>query len=130
MSSKRHQGPALPTLSDAYRLASVEAVEGDARDFAAQVATAELRRASHPGRDTWAPTDQTEPVPAPQTVVDGDEDLWLRTPATGTWTMPNFDPAHHEARCGEALTWEQLAYEYGPLTSLANDRRAGGGGRR
>ncbi|MHA6765648.1 hypothetical protein [Streptacidiphilus sp. PAMC 29251] len=82
MSSKRNQAAALPNLADAYRLASVEAVvETAARDFAAQIAATELRRASHPGRATWAPTDQTEPAPVPQTVVDGDGDLWLRTPA-------------------------------------------------
>ncbi|MEY9834901.1 hypothetical protein [Streptomyces sp. 846.5] len=126
MSSKRNQTIALPTLADAYRLAAVEATDADARDFAAQLATTELRRASHPGRATWSPTDQTEPDPVPQTVVDGDEDLWLRTPATGTWTMPSFDPAHDAPRCGDALTWQELAHEYGPLTSLADDRRAGG----
>jgi len=126
LSSKRNQPAALPNLADAYRLASVEAVESGARDLAAQVATTELRRASHPGRATWAPTDQAEPDPTPQTVVDGDGDLWLRAPATGTWTMPGFAPADHEARCGDTLTWQQLAHEYGPLTSLADDRRAGG----
>ncbi len=126
MSSKRSQTTALPNLADAYRLASVEATDSGTRDFAAQIAATELRRASHPGRATWGPTDQTEPHPVPQTVVDGDSDLWLRTASTGTWAMPNFDPAHHQARCGEALTWQQLAYEYGPLTSLADDRRAGG----
>jgi hypothetical protein len=126
MSSKRNQALALPTLSDAYRLASVEATESGARDLAAQIATTELRRASHPGRATWGPTDQEEPDPVPQTVVDGDSDLWLRTASTGAWTMPNFDPEQHQARCGEVLTWQQLAHEYGPLTSLADDRRTGG----
>ena len=126
MSSKRNQAPALPNLGDAYRLASVAALEGEARDVAAQNAATELRRASHPGRATWGPTDLAEPDPTPQTVVDGDGDLWLRTPATGAWTMPNFDRNTHEARCGDALTWQELAHEYGPLTSLADDRRAGG----
>jgi len=125
MSSKRKTA-ALPTLADAYRLAAVAAADSGDRDAAAQTATTELRRASHPGRATWAPTDQDEPHPVPQTVVDGDGDLWLRTPATGAWTMPGFDPAHHETRCSEVLTWQQLAHEYGPLTSLADDRRAGG----
>ncbi|MFC1404623.1 MULTISPECIES: hypothetical protein [Streptacidiphilus] len=126
MSSNRKQAPALPNLADAYRLASVAAVDSESRDAAAQLAATELRRASHPGRVTWAPTDQTEPDPTPQTVVDGDGDLWLRTPATGAWTMPSFDPAHDAPRCGDTLTWQQLAHEYGPLTSLADDRRAGG----
>jgi hypothetical protein len=126
MSSKRNQTTALPTLADAYRLAAVKAADPEDRDLAAQLATTELRRASHPGRATWAPTDQNEPDPVPQTVVDGDEDLWLRTPATGTWTMPSFDAAHDAARCGDALTWQELAHEYGPLTALADDRRAGG----
>ncbi|MHA6757239.1 hypothetical protein [Streptacidiphilus sp. PAMC 29251] len=126
MGSKRNQGTALPSLTDAYRLAAVQALQGQAQDLAAQTAATELRRASHPGRVTWAPTDQAEPDPAPQTVVDGDGDLWLRTKATGTWTMPNYDPAHHQARCGQNLTWQELAHEYGPLTSLADERRPGG----
>jgi hypothetical protein len=40
--------------------------------------------------------------------------------------MPSFDAAHDAARCGDALTWQELAHEYGPLTALADDRRAGG----
>lgn len=127
MSSKRHQTPALPNLADAYRLASVKAAATDeARDVAAQLATAELRRESHPGRATWSPGDLDEPAPFPPTVVDGDGDLWLRAPGDGSWTMPGFDPGDHEPRCGDVLTWQELVKEYGPLTALADDRRAGG----
>ncbi|MFF2573178.1 hypothetical protein [Streptomyces sp. NPDC058084] len=117
-------------LDDAFRLASVKDAEESARDLAARLATTELRRASHPGRVTWEPTDQAEPVPAPPTVVDGDGDLWLRDRGTGTWTMPEFNPKEFPARCGEVLTWNQLAREFGPLTGLADDRRIGGGRRR
>lgn len=130
MSSKRSQNPALPVLDDAYRLASVKDTEESTRDLAARLATTELRRASHPGRITWDAVDQADPVPAPPSVVDGDGDLWLRDRGTGTWTMPEFDPKTFPARCGEVLTWNQLACEYGPLTALANDRHIGGGGRR
>ncbi|MFB7376758.1 hypothetical protein ACFC6U_16960 [Kitasatospora purpeofusca] len=113
-------------LDDAFRLASVKEAEESTRDLAARLATTELRRASHPGRVTWEPTDQAEPVPVPPTVVDGDGDLWLRDRGTGTWTMPEFDPKEFPARCGEVLTWNELACEYGPLTALADDRRIGG----
>ncbi|MFD0569387.1 hypothetical protein ACFQ0T_09070 [Kitasatospora gansuensis] len=41
--------------------------------------------------------------------------------------MPEFNPNEFPARCGEVLTWNQLACEYGPLTALADDRRIGGG---
>jgi hypothetical protein len=123
MSSKRSRNPALPVLADAFRLASVKEAEEHTRDFAARQATAELRRASHPGRATWEPIDQAEPAPVPPTVVDGDGDLWLRDRAAGTWTMPGFNPKEFQARCGEVLTWNQLACEYGPLTALADDRR-------
>lgn len=78
MSSKRSKNPALPVLDDAFRLASVKDAEESTRDLAARLATTELRRVSHPGRVTWEPVDQAEPVPAPPTVVDGDGDLWLR----------------------------------------------------
>jgi hypothetical protein len=130
MSSKRSKNPALPTLDDAFRLASVKDAEESTRDLAARLATAELRRVSHPGRVTWEPTDQVEPVPVPPTVVDGDGDLWLRDRGTGTWTMPEFNPKEFPARCGEVLTWNELAREFGPLTALADDRRIGGGRRR
>ncbi|MFJ9813528.1 hypothetical protein ACIRTB_35460 [Streptomyces sp. NPDC101158] len=130
MSSKRSKNPALPVLDDAFRLASVKDAEESARDLAARLATTELRRVSHPGRVTWEPIDQAEPVPAPPTVVDGDGDLWLRDRGTGTWTMPEFNPKEFPARCGEVLTWNQLAREFGPLTGLADDRRIGGGRRR
>ncbi|WP_405021278.1 hypothetical protein OHV05_34605 [Kitasatospora sp. NBC_00070] len=43
--------------------------------------------------------------------------------------MPEFNPQEFPARCGEVLTWNQLACEYGPLTALADDRRIGGGRR-
>ncbi|MEV4190317.1 hypothetical protein [Streptomyces toxytricini] len=130
MSSKRSKNPALPVLDDAFRLASVKDAEESARDLAARLATTELRRASHPGRVTWGPTGQAEPVPVPPTVVDGDGDLWLRDRGTGAWTMPEFNPKEFPARCGEVLTWSQLACEFGPLTALADDRRIGGGRRR
>ncbi|MFI5654855.1 hypothetical protein ACIA71_26955 [Streptomyces anulatus] len=97
--------------------------------MAARLATTELRRVSHPGRVTWEPTDQAEPVPVPPTVVDGDGDLWLRDRGTGTWTMPEFNPKEFPARCGEVLTWNELAREFGPLTGLADGRRIGGGRR-
>lgn len=129
MSSKRSKNPALPVLDDAFRLASVKDAEESTRDLAARLATTELRRVSHPGRVTWEPTDQAEPVPVPPTVVDGDGDLWLRDRGTGTWTMPEFNPKEFPARCGEVLTWNQLACEFGPLTALADDRRIGGGRR-
>ncbi|GHB68314.1 hypothetical protein GCM10010347_43070 [Streptomyces cirratus] len=129
MSSKRSKNPALPVLDDAFRLASVKDAEESTRDLAARLATTELRRVSHPGRVTWEPTDQAEPVPIPPTVVDGDGDLWLRDRGTGTWTMPEFNPKEFPARCGEVLTWNELAREFGPLTALADDRRIGGGRR-
>ncbi len=129
MSSKRSKNPALPVLDDAFRLASVKDADEATRDLAARLATTELRRVSHPGRVTWEPTDQAEPVPVPPTVVDGDGDLWLRDRGTGTWTMPEFNPKEFPARCGEVLTWNQLALEFGPLTALADDRRIGGGRR-
>lgn len=127
MSSKRSKNPALPVLDDAFRLASVKDAEESTRDLAARLATTELRRVSHPGRVTWEPTDQAEPVPVPPSVVDGDGDLWLRDRGTGSWTMPEFNPKEFPARCGEVLTWNQLAREFGPLTALADDRRIGGG---
>ncbi|MFF9340182.1 MULTISPECIES: hypothetical protein [unclassified Streptomyces] len=130
MSSKRSKNPALPVLDDAFRLESVKDAEECTRDLAARLATTELRRASHPGRVTWEPTEQAEPVPVPPTVVDGDGDLWLRDRGTGTWTMPEFNPKEFPDRCGEVLTWNELACEFGPLTALADDRRIGGGRRR
>ncbi|WP_225804774.1 hypothetical protein [Streptomyces sp. NK15101] len=130
MSSKRSKNPALPVLDDAFRLASVKDAEESTRDLAARLATTELRLVSHPGRVTWEPTERAEPVPVPPTVVDGDGDLWLRDRGTGTWTMPEFNPKEFPARCGEVLTWNQLAREFGPLTGLADDRRIGGGRRR
>ncbi|MET8381203.1 hypothetical protein [Streptomyces microflavus] len=130
MSSKRSKNPALPVLDDAFRLESVKDAEESTRDVAARLATTELRRVSHPGRVTWGPSDRAEPVPVPPTVVDGDGDLWLRDRGTGTWTMPEFNPKEFPARCGEVLTWDQLAREFGPLTALADTHHMGGGGRR
>lgn len=76
----------------------------------------------HPGRTTWAPTDQEEPVPAPAEVVDGEGETWTRT-GNGTWYMLSFNPATCEdERDADYLTWRELVDEYGPLTSHARTR--------
>lgn len=63
----------LATVTEACdRLEDTVTSEKD-RWATAQHATAETRRRQHPGRTTWAPNDQEEPVPAPPEVVDGEE---------------------------------------------------------
>lgn len=105
----------LPVLADAYDEQRVLETPGPARDFMAQVVCTELRRERHPERTTWSPLDQSEPDTAPRAVLDGDGARWVPAEA-GTWRMPSFRPDRHEARAGELLTWQQLAYHYGPLT--------------
>ncbi len=105
----------LPVLADAYTEQQVRETQVEARDFMAQVVCSELRRERHPERTTWSPLDQNEPDTAPGAVLDGDGARWVPAEA-GTWRMPSFRPDRHEARAGELLTWQQLAYHYGLLT--------------
>jgi hypothetical protein len=108
----------LPVLWEAYARPDVEAVERSARKFAAQIKLTDMRRKERPDRTTWAPTDQTEPEEPPAAGVrDGDAALWLRNARSRRWRMKDFRASEHEARAGKALTWQELAYHYGPLTA-------------
>ncbi|MET7801767.1 hypothetical protein [Streptomyces decoyicus] len=98
------------------RLEDTVTSEKDRWVTAQRVAT-EARRRQHPGRATWAPADQEEPVPAPAEVVDGEGEAWTRT-GNGSWYMLSFNPATCEdERDADYLTWCELVDEYGPLTS-------------
>ncbi|WP_329170138.1 hypothetical protein OG754_01840 [Streptomyces decoyicus] len=109
----------LATVTEAFdRLEETVTSEKD-RWVTAQHATAETRRRQDPGRITWAPNDQEEPVPAPPEVVDGEGEAWTRT-GNGTWYMLSFNPATcDDERDADYLTWRELVDEYGPLTTHA-----------
>lgn len=117
----------LPTLADAYGMPRVMETPGGARDFMAQVVAYEQRTERHPDRNHWGPTDQNDPGDdGPKRVLDGDGALWKRLsrgPNAGKWRMRSFNPDQHEARAGQALPWQQLAYHYGPLTEAAEGDR-------
>ena len=106
----------LPALADAYSHPDVIAVEAAARDAMAQIKLTEMRRKQCPGLTTWSPFDQTEPDQLGAGVWDGDADIWTRNSRSGRWRMTTFNASRHETRAGKALTWQQLAYHYGPLT--------------
>ncbi|NML55120.1 hypothetical protein HHL19_35675 [Streptomyces sp. R302] len=117
----------LTTLADAYGLDRVRAAPAGGVDFMAQIAAFEERQRVHPERAHWSPVDQTDPGDdGPAEVLDGDLDRWrrLRTgPNQGLWRMVDFHPGRHEARAGEPLPWQQLAFHYGPLTDAASERK-------
>jgi hypothetical protein len=110
--------PTIPVLADAYDHPDVVATEVGARDVMAQVKLTELRRDQHPDLTTWSPFDQNEPeAPPGKGVRDGDADLWTRNARSRRWRMVGYSAARHELRAGKALTWQELAYHYGPLTA-------------
>ena len=108
----------LPVLADAYDHPTVVQAAPGTRDFAAQIALTEMRREQCPGLTTWSPLDQNEPEQLGAGVRDGDADIWTRNSRSGRWRMTAFSASRHEARAGKALTWQQLAYHYGPLTII------------
>ncbi|MGW1376945.1 hypothetical protein ACWD6P_22105 [Streptomyces sp. NPDC002446] len=114
----------LMTLDDAFRLPEVAAAPSEARGRAAQIVVTGARRAQHPHRTTWAPTDGTEPRPAPAEVIDGDGEIWRRSSPAGTWQLPGWDHTSHDERCADTLSWQELADEYGPLTTVEDDTAA------
>ncbi|MFD3418312.1 hypothetical protein [Streptomyces decoyicus] len=106
----------LATVTEAFDRLEDPVTSDRGRWVTAQHAAAEARRRQHPGRTTWAPNDQEEPVPAPTQVVDGEGEPWTRT-GNGTWYMLSFNPATCEdERDADYLTWRELVDEYGPLT--------------
>ena len=107
----------LPVLADAYDHPDVIATAGGARDVMAQIKLTEMRREQHPEMTTWSPFEPTEPEQPPAAVRDGDAATWKRNSRSGRWRMAGFRASTHEARAGKALTWQQLAYHYGPLTA-------------
>lgn len=106
----------LPVLIDAYNHPAVIATEAGARDVMAQIKLTELRREQHPELTTWSPFDQTEPEQLGAGVWDSDGDIWTRNSRSGRWLLTTFRASQHESRAGRALTWQELAREYGPLT--------------
>ncbi|QKV98092.1 hypothetical protein HUT19_38890 [Streptomyces sp. NA02950] len=119
------------TFDDAFLLPDVAAAPPETRGHAAQLAITAARRARHPHRTTWGPSDRTEPAPVPAEVIDGDGDIWRRGSSAGTWYMPGWDRTVHDERCADFLSRQELVDEFGPLTAvlttLAGNTTADGG---
>lgn len=115
----------MPILADAYSDPDVMATSGGAaRDVLAQVRLTEMRREQLPETSTWSPFDQTEPDELPATVRDGDGDTWTRNARSRRWRMRGYTPSRYEPTAGRALTWQELAYTYGPLTATTDEKDA------
>lgn len=114
----------LTTLADAYNLPRVREAAGG-RDAAAQIAAYEERKKAHPDREHWSLVDQADPGDdGPTEVLDGDLDRWKRLqsgPNRGLWRMVDYTPGQHEERARPALTWQQLAFRYAPLTAATEE---------
>lgn len=112
----------LPTMGDVLRsetdLNDIE--DANERWLLARIRLTEQRRAQD-ARRTWSPFDQNVPDQAVVTVTDLDGDVWNLVGATpaGPWRMRDFDPEKHETRAGQNLGWQELVYEYAPLTDAA-----------
>jgi uncharacterized RDD family membrane protein YckC len=60
-----------------------------------------------------------EPPPSVLRLRDCDGDVWVRGPLPGLWTLPEYEPGHHDPRCGSGMTWHGLHEEFGPLVPAA-----------